>query len=218
MCGQGFYDLRFKANTTGVLLAFGAKGQPAVVMSIIFAGAPIVNAVVSLSLHPPKGGFGGLSWQFYAGIVLAAAGPSTLVELEGMVNLRRGRLEALLKVLDVDGAVDREGTKWFRTDRDWAFVSSNEPSQRWTTDGFAQVHRVPPKPGDHANETLAQAYEENLPYTATHLVISQNLLPFLWHSGALGGRTYDVLMTDRKPDPQHLARHRQKFCRRLCDR
>jgi drug/metabolite transporter (DMT)-like permease len=58
----------------GVLLAFGAKGQPAVVMSIIFAGAPIVNAVVSLSLHPPKGGFGGLAWQFYAGIVLAAAG------------------------------------------------------------------------------------------------------------------------------------------------
>ena len=53
--------------------------------------------------------------------VLAAAGPSTLVELEGMVNLRRGRLEALLKVLDVDGAVDREGTKWFRTDRDWAY-------------------------------------------------------------------------------------------------
>jgi hypothetical protein len=43
-------------------------------MSIIFAGAPIVNAVVSLSLHPPKGGFGGLAWQFYAGIVLAAAG------------------------------------------------------------------------------------------------------------------------------------------------
>jgi ATP-dependent DNA helicase RecQ len=38
-----------------------------------------------------------------------------------MVNLRRGRLEALLKVLDVDGAVDREGTKWFRTDRDWAY-------------------------------------------------------------------------------------------------
>ena len=57
-----------------VLLAFGAKGQPAVVMSIIFAGAPIVNAVVVLTLHPPKGGFGGLPWQFYAGIVLAACG------------------------------------------------------------------------------------------------------------------------------------------------
>ena len=57
-----------------VLLAFGAKGQPAVVMSIIFAGAPIVNAVVALALHPPKGGLGGLAWQFYAGIALAAAG------------------------------------------------------------------------------------------------------------------------------------------------
>ena len=29
-----------------VLLAFGAKGTPAAVMSIVFAGAPIVNAVV----------------------------------------------------------------------------------------------------------------------------------------------------------------------------
>lgn len=63
-----------------VLLAFGAKGQPAVVMSIIFAGAPIVNAIVALSLHPPKGGFGGLPWQFFAGILLAAAG-GTLVTL-----------------------------------------------------------------------------------------------------------------------------------------
>ena len=53
--------------------------------------------------------------------VLTAAGPSTLVELEGMVNLRRGRLEALLKVLDVDGAVDRDGTKWFRTDAPWSY-------------------------------------------------------------------------------------------------
>ncbi len=53
--------------------------------------------------------------------VLAAAGPSTLVELEGMVNLRRGRLEALLKVLDVDGAVDRQGSTWLRTDLDWTY-------------------------------------------------------------------------------------------------
>lgn len=58
----------------GVLLAFGAKGHPAVVMSIIFAGAPIVNALVSLAIHPPAGGFGSLRWQFLAGIVLAALG------------------------------------------------------------------------------------------------------------------------------------------------
>lgn len=57
-----------------VLLAFGAKGHPAAVMSIIFAGAPIVNAFVAISLHPPKGGFSSLDWRFIAGIVLAATG------------------------------------------------------------------------------------------------------------------------------------------------
>jgi len=57
-----------------VLLAFGAKGTPAAVMSIVFAGAPIVNAVVALTLHPPAGGFAALRWQFLAGIVLAALG------------------------------------------------------------------------------------------------------------------------------------------------
>src|SRR5213083_2926517 len=58
----------------GVLLAFGAKGTPAVVMSIVFAGAPVVNAIYSLMLHPPAGGWGSIRPQFYLGIVLAALG------------------------------------------------------------------------------------------------------------------------------------------------
>ena len=58
----------------GVLLAFGAKGTPPVVMSIVFAGAPIVNALVAMALHPPAGGWGALRWQFVLGIVLAAIG------------------------------------------------------------------------------------------------------------------------------------------------
>ena len=58
----------------GVLLAFGARGTPAVVMSIVFAGAPVVNAVVSMAMHPPAAGWGGLSWQFVLGVVLAALG------------------------------------------------------------------------------------------------------------------------------------------------
>lgn len=60
----------------GVLLAFGAKGTPPVVMSIIFAGAPVVNAIVALSMHPPAGGWGSIKPQFYAGILLAAIGGS----------------------------------------------------------------------------------------------------------------------------------------------
>jgi drug/metabolite transporter (DMT)-like permease len=57
-----------------VLLAFGAKGTPAVVMSIVFAGAPIVNALYSLWQHPPAGGLGAIKPQFFAGILLAALG------------------------------------------------------------------------------------------------------------------------------------------------
>ena len=58
----------------GVLLAFGAKGRPAVVMSIVFAGAPIVNAIVATLSHPPEGGWMAVRWQFVLGILLAAGG------------------------------------------------------------------------------------------------------------------------------------------------
>ncbi|HXG47147.1 MAG TPA: hypothetical protein VNO52_05955 [Methylomirabilota bacterium] len=58
----------------GVLLAFGAGGKPGVVMSIVFAGAPVVNAIYSIIAHPPAGGWGSIRWPFYLGIVLAATG------------------------------------------------------------------------------------------------------------------------------------------------
>ena len=57
-----------------VLLAFGAKGTPAVVMSIVFAGAPVINAIYSLLMHPPAGGWQKLPWPFVLGILLAAVG------------------------------------------------------------------------------------------------------------------------------------------------
>jgi hypothetical protein len=57
-----------------VLLAFASGGKPGVVMSIVFAGAPVVNAVVALLLHPPAGGFGSVKPAFYLGILLAALG------------------------------------------------------------------------------------------------------------------------------------------------
>jgi ATP-dependent DNA helicase RecQ len=52
---------------------------------------------------------------------LANDGPITVPDLEALVNLRRGRLEALLKVLDVEGAVDRDGARWFRTEQPWEY-------------------------------------------------------------------------------------------------
>jgi drug/metabolite transporter (DMT)-like permease len=87
----------------GILLAFGAKGTPTVVMSIVFAGAPIVNAVVAAWMHPPKGGIADVRWQFYAGIVMAAVGgclvsyykpgpaPKSAATATGIVSAPSGR-------------------------------------------------------------------------------------------------------------------------------
>ncbi|MCP4847986.1 MAG: hypothetical protein GY899_08585 [Verrucomicrobiaceae bacterium] len=58
----------------GVLLAFGAKGHPAVVMAIIFAGAPVVNALVAIALHPPGEGWSSVSPLFWLGIGFAVLG------------------------------------------------------------------------------------------------------------------------------------------------
>ena len=45
------------------------------------------------------------------------------------------------------------------------------------------------------DQRVALAAVSKIPVAATHLVLSQNLLPFLWEQGVLGGRTFDVLMT-----------------------
>lgn len=42
---------------------------------------------------------------------------------------------------------------------------------------------------------VAKAMAKDLPFEATHVVVAQSLLPSLWQSGALGGRTFDVFMT-----------------------
>ena len=79
----------------GVLLAFGAKGSPSVVMAIVFAGAPIVNALLALLWHPPAGGWGVIRWPFYLGILLAALGGClvTLYKPAPTVHVNRGVVE-----------------------------------------------------------------------------------------------------------------------------
>ncbi len=52
---------------------------------------------------------------------IAESGGISVADLELAVNMRRGRLEALLKVLDVEGAVERSGNTWARTDQHWAY-------------------------------------------------------------------------------------------------
>ncbi len=61
----------FVLLSLGALFGQGNKSAPAIVMSIIFAGAPVVNAIVSMIMHPPEGM---VRWQFILGIAMAALG------------------------------------------------------------------------------------------------------------------------------------------------
>ncbi|MGP4047899.1 RecQ family ATP-dependent DNA helicase [Streptomyces sp. 2A115] len=74
-------------------------------------------------------------WQYFASLafppeeqvrrtldVLAQAGrPLSLPALEPLVELRRSRLETMLKVLDVDGAVHRVKGGWISTGKPWTY-------------------------------------------------------------------------------------------------
>ncbi|HTI70704.1 MAG TPA: hypothetical protein VMF06_12110 [Candidatus Limnocylindria bacterium] len=58
----------------GVLLAFGAKGAPPVVMAIVFSGAPVVNALVALYIARHEIDFSKTNPLFYVGLALALVG------------------------------------------------------------------------------------------------------------------------------------------------
>lgn len=66
----------------GTLLAFGAKGTPAAVMSIVFAGAPVVNALVSLWLYRHEIDFSRVNPAFYLGIALAVVGGGLVMKFK----------------------------------------------------------------------------------------------------------------------------------------
>jgi hypothetical protein len=66
-----------------------------------------------------------------------------------------------------------------------AFASRNLPAQGQSRQSLLLQY----------DARLAEAYASKLTFDRTHVVTTQPLLPFLWKSGALGGRTFDVLMT-----------------------
>lgn len=63
-----------------LVLALGAAAQiykgaaAAAVMPIVFAGAPVINTITALVMHPPEGGLKSLPMPFILGCVLAAVG------------------------------------------------------------------------------------------------------------------------------------------------
>jgi hypothetical protein len=107
-----------------------------------------------------------------------------------------------------------------RKDGDTLFVPLDgarfgKPNYAWTTAGFAKLRastlaallrawksrRLADQGAARQQallasaERLARSYARRLAPQATHLVVAQNLLPYLWRDGHLKGRSFDVLMT-----------------------
>ena len=55
------------------------------------------------------------------GLLEEAGRPMTLQAIEAAVNLRHTRLELMLKILEVEGAVERANGGWLRTLRPWSY-------------------------------------------------------------------------------------------------
>src|SRR6188472_3934759 len=58
-------------NQTGLVTATSAGGLPVYVMPLVFGGAPIVNVLLSMVIHPPKVAPSPL---LYVGFLLASVG------------------------------------------------------------------------------------------------------------------------------------------------
>ena len=59
-----------------IIYAFRFGGLPLYVMPLVFGGAPIVNAFLSMALHPPKNP---VNPMLYLGLLLAAGGAAMVL-------------------------------------------------------------------------------------------------------------------------------------------
>lgn len=54
-----------------IIFAFRTGGLPIYVMPLVFGGAPVVNVLFTMAMHPPKSA---INPMLYLGFLLAAAG------------------------------------------------------------------------------------------------------------------------------------------------
>jgi hypothetical protein len=59
-----------------IIYAFRNGGLPVYVMPLVFGGAPVVNVLLTMALHPPKSSINPL---LYLGFVLASVGAAMVL-------------------------------------------------------------------------------------------------------------------------------------------
>jgi len=64
------------AGAACIIWAFRSGGLPFYVMPLVFGGAPIINVLIAMTLHPPKDA---VSPMLYAGFLLASIGSAMVL-------------------------------------------------------------------------------------------------------------------------------------------
>ena len=64
------------AGAACIIWAFKAGGLPVYVMPLVFGGAPIVNVLLAMAMHPPKAAINPL---LYVGFLLASVGAAMVL-------------------------------------------------------------------------------------------------------------------------------------------
>ncbi|MFF7679530.1 RecQ family ATP-dependent DNA helicase [Actinacidiphila glaucinigra] len=122
----------FDKPDLGFVVHLGSPSSPiAYYQQVGRAGRGVDHAEVLLLPGPEDEAI----WRYFASLAFpreeqvrrtletlaAAGGPMSVPALETRVDLRRNRLETMLKVLDVDGAVHRVRGGWTATGRPWTY-------------------------------------------------------------------------------------------------
>ena len=64
------------AGAACIIWAFKAGGLPVYVMPLVFGGAPIINVLIAMTIHPPKSA---INPMLYVGFLLAAIGAAMVL-------------------------------------------------------------------------------------------------------------------------------------------
>jgi len=64
------------AGAACIIWAFKTGGLPIYVMPLVFGGAPIVNVVIAMMIHPPKSA---INPMLYVGVLLASIGAAMVL-------------------------------------------------------------------------------------------------------------------------------------------
>jgi VanW like protein/Glycosyl transferases group 1 len=202
-----YVDLRFKSTTAFRIEARLGKDH----LTVKFKGDARRQNLVQLTKQANgKAKFDAVNNCATCGV------ESCFRSLKAETNLDFGRAAFLLDEYapEFDDYIQRA-----RSEKDFLFVPLDgarfrKANYAWNTKGFAKVRQSflttlirsfrsrklsaqgarRQKALLEMSEKLAESFAKNLSYDVLHVVVSQNLLPFLWKNGHLGGRTFDVLM------------------------